>query len=228
MWQVMSGRPTVELERVSLERIRLAELGGYFSAVTEPGVRRAYRRGCDVLTAAGVRLSAVEIPDPNAIGAAYATIVLAEAAWWHAPYLDSRASGYSPTVHDRIARLGRAVSATAYLDALAQCRRLARAVDALFDNADALILPTLPIVAPTIGATEIVVDPADATPQPVRAVMLRLTQLFNLTGHPAISVPLPTQGLPVGLQIVGRRHGTAELLAIAAAVESALARAPQA
>jgi Asp-tRNA(Asn)/Glu-tRNA(Gln) amidotransferase A subunit family amidase len=55
---------------------------------------------------------------------------------------------------------------------------------------------------------------------PVRAAMLRQTQLFNITGHPAISLPIKTDGLPVGLQIVGRRGATADLLAVAAAIES--------
>jgi amidase len=49
--------------------------------------------------------------------------------------------------------------------------------------------------------------------------MLRHTQLFNITGHPAISIPVKAEGLPVGLQIVGRRGATADLLALAAAIE---------
>jgi Asp-tRNA(Asn)/Glu-tRNA(Gln) amidotransferase A subunit family amidase len=54
---------------------------------------------------------------------------------------------------------------------------------------------------------------------PTRAVMLRQTQPFNLTGHPAISLPLRTSGLPVGLQLVGLHEQTSRLLAVAAAVE---------
>jgi aspartyl-tRNA(Asn)/glutamyl-tRNA(Gln) amidotransferase subunit A len=57
---------------------------------------------------------------------------------------------------------------------------------------------------------------------PTRSAMLRLTQLFNITGHPAISLPLPTDGLPVGLQLVGRRDRTGELLQVAAACEGRL------
>jgi aspartyl-tRNA(Asn)/glutamyl-tRNA(Gln) amidotransferase subunit A len=52
--------------------------------------------------------------------------------------------------------------------------------------------------------------------------MLRQTQLFNLTGHPAISLPVSTPGLPVGLQLVGRLDDTASLLAVAAACERIL------
>ena len=54
--------------------------------------------------------------------------------------------------------------------------------------------------------------------------MLRLTQLFNATGHPAVSIPCGTtpDGLPVGLQLVGRRHQTDQLLAVAEACEAVL------
>ena len=57
-----------------------------------------------------------------------------------------------------------------------------------------------------------------------RNVMLRCTQLFNLTGHPAISLPCGTtgQGLPVGLQLVGHEGRTADLLRVARRVEHLL------
>ncbi len=53
-------------------------------------------------------------------------------------------------------------------------------------------------------------------------MMLRLTQLFNLTGHPAISLPCgnTADGLPCGLQLVGRRHGTVDLLRVALSCET--------
>ena len=54
--------------------------------------------------------------------------------------------------------------------------------------------------------------------------MLRLTQLFDITGHPAVTLPCqPGPGdLPVGLQLVGRRGGTRELLEVAEQVEAAI------
>ena len=52
--------------------------------------------------------------------------------------------------------------------------------------------------------------------------MLRLTQLFNLTGHPVLSIPCgqSSNSLPVGLQLVGVRNRTDELLQLAVALES--------
>jgi aspartyl-tRNA(Asn)/glutamyl-tRNA(Gln) amidotransferase subunit A len=51
--------------------------------------------------------------------------------------------------------------------------------------------------------------------------MLRLTQVFNLTGHPALSLPcgLTAEGLPCGFQMVGPLDRTRDLLAVALACE---------
>jgi aspartyl-tRNA(Asn)/glutamyl-tRNA(Gln) amidotransferase subunit A len=59
----------------------------------------------------------------------------------------------------------------------------------------------------------------------VRALMLRCTQLFNVTGHPAMSMPCGTTsaGLPCSLQLVGRRSQTAALARVALGVERAIA-----
>jgi aspartyl-tRNA(Asn)/glutamyl-tRNA(Gln) amidotransferase subunit A len=58
--------------------------------------------------------------------------------------------------------------------------------------------------------------------EPVRSVTLRLTQLFNITGHPAITVPCgqTAEGLPIGAQLAGARRGTRALLAVAASAEA--------
>jgi aspartyl-tRNA(Asn)/glutamyl-tRNA(Gln) amidotransferase subunit A len=60
--------------------------------------------------------------------------------------------------------------------------------------------------------------------EPVRNITLRLTQLFNVTGHPAITIPCgaTTDGLPIGAQLVGVLNRTDDLLSVAAAVESLL------
>ena len=88
---------------------------------------------------------------------------------------------------------------------------LRREVDAALAQHDALVLPTLPIPAPPIGANTVQVG---AATEPVRNLMLRLTQPFNVTGHPAISMPCggPSAGLPCGVQLVGAAMQTDALL----------------
>jgi aspartyl-tRNA(Asn)/glutamyl-tRNA(Gln) amidotransferase subunit A len=77
------------------------------------------------------------------------------------------------------------------------------------------------IGAPPLGAASVDVD---GQTEPVRAVMLRLTQLFNITGHPAIEIPCGrgADGLPRAIQLVGHRGATERLLQGALAVERQL------
>jgi aspartyl-tRNA(Asn)/glutamyl-tRNA(Gln) amidotransferase subunit A len=147
-------------------------------------------------------------------------LILPEAAAVHATGLADRPDAYSPGVRLRL-ELGRYVLAEDYVRAQHGREALGRAVDAALAGRDALVLPSLAIPAAPLGATTVEVG---GETESLRGLMLRLTQLFNATGHPAISIPcgLTPTGLPCGLQLVGHRHRTDRLLDVAEACEAAL------
>jgi aspartyl-tRNA(Asn)/glutamyl-tRNA(Gln) amidotransferase subunit A len=138
--------------------------------------------------------------------------------------VDAMPEKYTPAVRQRI-ELGRSVSHDAFLRALNVQADLREDVDAALSNCDALVLPSMPIPAPKLGAETVRIGDTD---QLTRAMTLRETQLFNLTGHPAISIPCgkTADGLPVGLQLVGHHGRTDALVRIALACETFL-RLPQ-
>jgi aspartyl-tRNA(Asn)/glutamyl-tRNA(Gln) amidotransferase subunit A len=218
VWAVLAGRPVPSLGRRDGGPLRLARLRGYFDTPIEPAVRTAFDRALDRLRAAGATIIDVELPCAAAISEAYVNVVLPEGAAWHAKYLATRGSDYLPIVRARF-ESGRQIPAVAYLEARAFCRQLRHEVDALLATADALVLPTLPITAPLLGADTITIDPATHDQTPVRGAMLKHTQPFNMSGHPAITLPVQSDGLPVGLQLVGQFGDTAGLLAVAAQCE---------
>ena len=217
LWSVMASRPFPRLDPSA--PLTLGALGGYFTALLDAEVRAVHASAIDRLRASAIAIEPRTVHGTERIVDTYVNISLPEAAHWHAPTLDSRADDYQPPVRERLLK-GRAISAVDYLTARDTRDVLHRAVDAALERCDALVLPTLPIVAPKLGAAEVTMDNGQALP--VRAAMLRLTQLFNITGHPAISIPIPTSGLPVGLQLVGRRDRTEQLLVVSAAVSRAL------
>ena len=99
-------------------------------------------------------------------------------------------------------------------------RRVALAeTAAVFENYDALLLPTVAIPPLPVGRNA--VDPANERDGGLRG-WGALTFTFNMTGHPAASVPAGFVGenLPVGLQIVGRRYDEATVLRLARAFET--------
>jgi len=217
MYAVMAGLDVVPLKPVTLVGLRIAWLDGYFAHPLEPEVRAAVEAAATRLANEGVDIRRTTLPGADAIATTYVNIVLPEAAHWHAAYLDSHAADYTPAVRHRML-LGRSVAAVEYLEAQATRTVLTAAVDGLLQTADVLMLPTLPLLAPLLGA-ELVTLEGGTTPMPVRSAMLKHTQPFNLTGHPAISLPASAPGLPVGLQLVGRRGETRRLLDIAAGLE---------
>ena len=217
VWAVLADRTPARPAAPAPGTLRLKRLDGYFSTPLAPEVRAAFDRAVSGLATAGVTIVDGELADTGRIVTTYVNIVLPEGAAWHNELLKTRGDAYSPTVRQRL-ESGREISAAAYLDALEAQEAIAAAVDRALADCDALVLATLPIVAPPLGTGDMSIDPAEP-PMPVRAAMLKHTQPFNLSGHPAISLPIAVSGLPVGLQLVGRLNETARLLEIAAACE---------
>jgi aspartyl-tRNA(Asn)/glutamyl-tRNA(Gln) amidotransferase subunit A len=220
LWAVLSGRPIPSLTAMQPSGLRLGLLEGYFLSLSSD-VRTAFESALDDLRRAGMSIAGANIPEAESIAQTYVNVALPEAAACHAHYLETRAADYMPNVKARL-EVGRSISAVDYLKAREAQRALRLAVDTALAGCDALVLPTLPIVAPPLGAAEVVLDGDPSSPLPIRSAMLRQTQLFNLTGHPAISLPIRTPSLPVGLQLVGRLDNTAGLLDVAAAVEKTI------
>jgi aspartyl-tRNA(Asn)/glutamyl-tRNA(Gln) amidotransferase subunit A len=197
--------------------LRLGRLRGYFDELLDAGVRAAYEGALARVAAAGAIVLDVDVPHAPDIPAVYLHIVLPEAAAWHAPTLERCPERYTPNVRLRL-EMGRYVLAEDYLRALAARRTVAREIEHALDGVDALVLPTLPIVAPVVGEETVAIGDRR---EPVRAAMLRLTQPFNLSGHPALALPCgEASGLPASVQLVGRHARTWRLLEIGAALAS--------
>ncbi|HYV96761.1 MAG TPA: amidase [Gemmatimonadaceae bacterium] len=216
LWTVLAGRELAPSAPIPAGTIKLGALGGYFTELLDAHVRRAFEDAMARLQQAGVTIQSRVIDEAALIVDTYVNISLPEAAHWHAPTIDERAADYQPPVRARLDR-GRQISAVDYLRARDTRLRLMRSVDAALADCHALVLPTLPIAAPLQGANDVTFDNGETLL--VRAAMLRLTQLFNMTGHPALSLPIHVTGLPAGLQLVGRRDATEDLLAVAQACE---------
>jgi aspartyl-tRNA(Asn)/glutamyl-tRNA(Gln) amidotransferase subunit A len=202
---------------VPVRGLRVGVLRRYFCDLLEDEVREHFEGALERLRAAGVTFDEIEIRNAGDLGTIYLHIVLADAAAYHAATLESMPEKYTKNVRLRL-EMGRYVLAEDYVRALAGREMLRREVDAALGAHDALILPTLPIPAPLIGADTVQIA---GKAEPVRNVMLRLTQLFNVTGHPAIALPSGTTkaGLPCSVQLVGNRMATDALLRVALACE---------
>jgi aspartyl-tRNA(Asn)/glutamyl-tRNA(Gln) amidotransferase subunit A len=207
---------------ISVRELRGLRLGvprPYFFALLDPQVAERFDQACERLTRAGVILDEVAVAHAADIASIYVHVALSEAAASHARTLESQPYDYTANVRLRL-EMGRYILAEDYLRALRGRDVLIRDVNVALHGLDGLLLPTLAVPAVKLGATTVSVNGSE---EPVRNITLRLTQPFNVSGHPAITMPCgrTDEGLPIGAQLVGTQ--TMALLAVAAALEPALA-----
>ena len=222
MYDVMRGAGNGAMpSAMAVHGLRVGVPRGHLFDRLDEEVEQVVLRVIDDLRSAGAQVSDAPIAHVAETPHVYLPLVLSDGAEYHARTLETQPGDYTPNVRFRL-EMGRYVLAEDYVRALRLRARLTRSVDAALADVDVLALPALAIPAPPIGAATVnVKGGSDA----VRSLMLRCTQLFNVTGHPAISIPCGTTraGLPVGLQLVGRKGGTIRLLQQALGVEARLA-----
>jgi Asp-tRNA(Asn)/Glu-tRNA(Gln) amidotransferase A subunit family amidase len=154
----------------------------------------------------------VDLPDMAAANAVASTIAAAEAAAYHHDELECWPSRFGPELRSWL-KSGRRHSAVDYLRALETRDRLAAELDRALEPVDAIVTPTTPVPATRLGEA----------PPDHAALRWRNTGPFIVMSVPAISVPcgLTAEGLPIGLQVAGKRFDEAGVLRAAYAYEQA-------
>lgn len=181
----------------------------------EREVWSSFDAACEVLQSLGAVLVPLEIPALESAPDAIFTFFATELAAAHRHLLESRAAGYHPGVLEMlVGALSIPVSQVA--EAVDVRGGLRGEVLGAFADArlNALVTPTTPRVAMPLASF----DPAIEL-----GTLIPYTCPFNLTGHPAVSVPcgFTASGLPIGLQLVGAPFEDAALLEVAAVYEQA-------
>ncbi|NMG32884.1 amidase [Azoarcus sp. TTM-91] len=173
------------------------------------------------LQAEGARVRRIALPEFSQLAQLHArgTFTAAEAWAWHRGYLENRGAEYDPRVGSRIA-VGAKMSAADLLDLIAARRRWIAAVEARIAGFDALLMPTVPRIAPEI---DLLVRDEQAY-FAANGLMLRNPTLINFLDGCALSVPCHDTGnAPVGLMIAAAGGSDRRVLALGQAIESVLA-----
>ena len=194
------------------------KVGVLAAQLADPSVTREVR---DAVTAALARLAeagweireltAPWLDDLAAWEQTLAVIVTREASLVHSGRDQSRYADGTRAVLD----YGGSIEENTYTAAIRQRETLIDAIEASLDGVDVIAGPTVGYQAPEEDPPSMVgEDSAEG----------RFTGPYNLTGHPAVSIPVPAAGLPAGLQLAGRRGQDLALLRVAEAAERMLAR----
>ena len=192
----------------------------FFFENCDPEILAAAETAADRLSDLGAELKEVAFEEPLELSrSASLAVQMAEAASFHRPHLEARGERYSEEFKAGLA-LGQSLLATHYIDAKRMIEAYRRDAARMLREVDVLLTPACPIFAPPLGTEQVT---QFGTKEAAGNAITRTTSLFNMTGQPAIALPLGlgAAGLPMGLQLIGRAGEDETLLALAARMERA-------
>ena len=187
------------------------DLDSEVAAVLDATIATLKREGANVVQ--------VDLPDQRQLSSASQLVLAVEAAAFHKRWMIERPQDYGPQVLMRLQN-GLAISGVTYLEALRWRGPALAAHSAATAKVDAVIAPVSPVPAPTIAESDVGSSP-DA--EAVIQRLTRFTRPINYLGLPSLSIPsgFTRNGLPVGLQLIGRSFDEATILRIGAAFQRA-------
>jgi aspartyl-tRNA(Asn)/glutamyl-tRNA(Gln) amidotransferase subunit A len=215
----LTGEPLQLREDVSGLRIGVVE--ELFDRA-DPAVAARVRAAVDELGGLGATVEPVEIPLLEESGTINQLLMLPEAAEVHLPWLRTRLADYGDDVRARLLA-GLLLPATAHVTGLRATRWFRDELARVFETVDLLAAPEMPIVSPPIGENEVEVQGQRVL---YRLALIPFNSPWSLAGLPVASLPAGfVDGLPVGLQIIGRPGTDAHMFRIARAFQLAYPRA---
>ena len=218
--QVLAGDVGRALGPAALSAARLGVPKNHMLEDLDSDVSEAFQSALQRLSRCGAKIVDIAVPEFDAAAKANVGggISPPEAYAVHRRWLD-REREIDPRVLERILR-GASVSAADYIDLLADRAQLMKRFVRANYEVDALIMPTVPRIAPRIEELE-------RSPESFRlanGAMLRNTSLINFLDGCALSLPIsPPRTAPVGLMVVGFAGEDERVLAVGLAIEAALA-----
>jgi aspartyl-tRNA(Asn)/glutamyl-tRNA(Gln) amidotransferase subunit A len=185
-----------------------------FFADLNPETKAAVETAIATIKKLGFANSQIDLSDADEVSSASLKVLQAEATAYHHDRMATQADQFGTDVLTRL-KTGQEISGFNYANARRTQVKWIDHLQQVFESIDALVLPATPMPALRIDEA----DPIKLS----RGNLTRFTRMFNLTGHPAIVLPcgFTTNGLPIGLQIVGGHGQEEKILQLAYAYEQA-------
>ncbi|MFF2790688.1 amidase [Streptomyces sp. NPDC058049] len=204
-------RPGPGTDPADLTGLRVGVPGNYYFDRVDPEVEAAVRRAIGRLEELGARLVDVEIPMTRYIRATHWGLMVPEASAYHERTLRAVPDLYEADIRVLL-EAGELMTAGDYLRAQRARTLMGQAWRDMLEAVDLIAAPTVPLTAVESGRTA--VTWGDGSVESVADAYVRLSAPANLTGVPALSLPvgLDSAGLPIGMQLMGRPFGEAAVL----------------
>ncbi len=200
--------------------LRIGVVPGYFFHHLQPQVHDAVRAALGTFQGLGAQLVDVDIENIHGNISAQLTIESAEPSTYHQRWLRERPQDYGEDVRTLL-EVGELLLATHYLQAQRYRTLLRNEFLAAFRKVDVFVCPTLPFTATKLGATTVVIE--NGVEEDMLSAIMQFTGVPSLTGLPSLNVPcgFDADGMPIGMQLIGRPFDEALLFRMGHAFQSA-------
>lgn len=207
---------TADLSR-GVRGLRIGVIPDYFLAHLQKPVHDAVTVALSILESAGAQIVDVTAEHIHGNISAQLTIESAEPSAYHQRWLRERPDDYGEDVR-LLLEVGEMLLATHYIQAQRYRSLLRSEFLEAFKSVDIFLCPTLPFTA-RVG--EVLVEIEDGKPEDMLSAIMQFTGVPSLTGLPALAVPcgFDTDGLPIGMQLIGRPFDEATLFRVGAAYQ---------
>ena len=218
--EAAAERPYADAVRDDIRGLRVGVPRAFVNRQVDPAVKALFEAALAELERLGASLVEIDLSFADEAVAVATGIATPEVGYAHRERIASSLELYGEGAAETFAR-SKAASAHAYMEAMRQRSDMTAKLDRLFETVDVIATPTMPAPPTLIGQRDICF--ADGAVESVDLCMIRFTCLYDITGHPAMSVPcgLTPDGLPIGLQLAAAHRAEATLIRTAYAYEQA-------
>ncbi|WP_019390942.1 amidase [Priestia filamentosa] len=167
-------------------------------------VKKLYEKCLQQLASLGAIVKEVDtsfLEDITGLAKVFGT---SESSYVHKERISSSLNMYSQDARDTFTR-SKNISALDYISALKKREELREKLTSIFSEVDIMLTPTTPITTPDVKADYVMIN---GKTESIGDCMIRYVSLFNITGHPALSVPggLTSEGIPIGMQFIANYY----------------------
>ncbi|RTZ41701.1 amidase [Candidimonas sp. SYP-B2681] len=217
---ILSGQAYSPPVAPALRHLRLAVPTTLVLDGADEHVSTVFHRTLETLKRLGAQIEEIAVPEFEQL--AYINraggFTCSEAWAWHQKWLADHAEAYDPRVSSRIMR-GKSISAADYIELLQSRREWIDAIERRLEPFDALLMPTVPVIAPAISDLQA----SDDAYYGANGLILRNSTFINFLDGCALSIPChPAGTAPVGLMIAGVADQDSHILNVGLALEKAL------
>jgi aspartyl-tRNA(Asn)/glutamyl-tRNA(Gln) amidotransferase subunit A len=197
--------------------LRIGVPRNFYYERADPEILAALEAVKEFLVGQGAKIVPVTFPNMEHSRTVSLTVQMPEALSAHSAYMQERGELYGADFRAGLA-VGQCILAEHYVRAKRFIEVYRQETNKLFDEVDLILTPATPEISQKLGTVKVM---RDGIPEAIGNAITRYTTFFNMTGHPALTMPcgMHSEGPPIGLQLVGRYFDETTVFRCAHAIE---------